>query len=73
MTDEAAGAATSETIVLAGGCFWGVQGVYQHVEGVTSALSGYAGGEKETARIPVRSATAEFSRFTSQSLTIPRN
>ena len=50
MIDEAAGAATSETAVLAGGCFWGVQGVYQHVEGVTSAVSGYAGGEKETAQ-----------------------
>ena len=48
--DEAAGAAISETAVLAGGCFWGVQGVYQHVEGVTSAVSGYAGGEKETAQ-----------------------
>ena len=48
--DEAAGAAASETAVLAGGCFWGVQGVYQHVEGVTSAVSGYAGGEKETAQ-----------------------
>ncbi len=48
--DEPAGAATSETAVLAGGCFWGVQGVYQHVEGVTSAVSGYAGGEKETAQ-----------------------
>src|SRR5271165_5070985 len=48
--DEAAGAATSETAVLAGGCFWGVQGVYQHVEGVTSAVSGYAGGGKETAQ-----------------------
>ncbi len=47
--DEPPGAATSETAVLAGGCFWGVQGVYQHVEGVTSAVSGYAGGEKETA------------------------
>ena len=43
-------AASSETAVLAGGCFWGVQGVYQHVEGVTSAVSGYAGGEKETAQ-----------------------
>ncbi|HXT71011.1 MAG TPA: peptide-methionine (S)-S-oxide reductase MsrA [Vicinamibacterales bacterium] len=40
---------TSETIVLAGGCFWGVQGVYQHVNGVTSAVSGYAGGAKDTA------------------------
>jgi peptide-methionine (S)-S-oxide reductase len=48
--DEAAGAALSETAVLAGGCFWGVQGVYQHAEGVTSAVSGYAGGEKETAQ-----------------------
>jgi peptide-methionine (S)-S-oxide reductase len=47
--DEAAGASPLETAVLAGGCFWGVQGVYQHVEGVTSAVSGYAGGEKETA------------------------
>ena len=50
MIDEAAGAASSETAVLAGGCFWGVQGVYQHVKGVTSAVSGYAGGEKETAQ-----------------------
>jgi peptide-methionine (S)-S-oxide reductase len=39
----------SETIVLAGGCFWGVQGVFQHVEGVTSAVSGYAGGTAESA------------------------
>ncbi len=36
--------------VLAGGCFWGVQGVFQHVKGVTSAVSGYAGGERSTAR-----------------------
>ena len=39
----------SETAVLAGGCFWGVQGVYQHVKGVTSAQSGYAGGDAATA------------------------
>jgi peptide-methionine (S)-S-oxide reductase len=38
-----------EVAVLAGGCFWGVQGVFQHVDGVTSAVSGYAGGEKATA------------------------
>ncbi|RWX74524.1 peptide-methionine (S)-S-oxide reductase [Neorhizobium lilium] len=38
-----------ETAVFAGGCFWGVQGVFQHVRGVTSAVSGYAGGAKETA------------------------
>jgi peptide-methionine (S)-S-oxide reductase len=41
--------ATSETAVLAGGCFWGVQGVFEHVSGVSSAVSGYAGGEKRTA------------------------
>jgi peptide-methionine (S)-S-oxide reductase len=40
---------TSEVAVLAGGCFWGVQGVFQHVEGVTSAVSGYAGGAANTA------------------------
>ena len=38
-----------ETIVLAGGCFWGVQGVFQHVKGVTDAVSGYDGGAKNTA------------------------
>ena len=36
--------------VFAGGCFWGVQGVFQHVEGVTNAVSGYAGGDAATAR-----------------------
>jgi peptide-methionine (S)-S-oxide reductase len=46
--DAPAGAST-ETLVLAGGCFWGVQGVFQHVAGVTSAVSGYAGGEQSTA------------------------
>ena len=49
MVDLPPGPATSATIVLAGGCFWGVQGVFQHVKGVTSAVSGYAGGEKKTA------------------------
>jgi peptide-methionine (S)-S-oxide reductase len=48
--DEPAVAQTSEVAVLAGGCFWGVQGVFQHVKGVTNAVSGYAGGEKRTAR-----------------------
>jgi peptide-methionine (S)-S-oxide reductase len=47
--DEPPGAASSETIVVAGGCFWGIQAVYQHLEGVTSAVSGYAGGDKKTA------------------------
>lgn len=39
----------TQTAVFAGGCFWGVQGVFQHVEGVRNAVSGYAGGAKETA------------------------
>lgn len=39
-----------ETAVLAGGCFWGVQAVFQHTNGVLNAVSGYAGGAKETAR-----------------------
>ena len=41
--------AAPETAVLAGGCFWGVQGVYAHVKGVTEAESGYAGGDRATA------------------------
>ena len=42
-------AAGMEKAVFAGGCFWGVQGVFQHVKGVSSAVSGYAGGEQSTA------------------------
>ncbi|MGI4847479.1 MAG: peptide-methionine (S)-S-oxide reductase MsrA [Janthinobacterium lividum] len=42
--------APMQTAVFAGGCFWGVQGVFQHVKGVTSAVSGYAGGESKTAQ-----------------------
>jgi len=41
--------ADSETAVLAGGCFWGVQAVFQHVNGVSRAVSGYAGGSKANA------------------------
>ena len=48
--DETAGAAAKETAVFAGGCFWGVQGVFQHVDGVTNAVSGYTGGESTTAK-----------------------
>ena len=46
--DETANGGT-ETAILAGGCFWGVQGVFQHVGGVISATSGYAGGEAGSA------------------------
>src|SRR5947209_3499547 len=41
--------ATSETAVLSGGCFWGLQGVFEHVRGVKSVLAGYAGGAAATA------------------------
>lgn len=45
MSTEAAGASRSqETTILAGGCFWGVEAVFEHVRGVTSVVSGYAGG-----------------------------
>ncbi|SRR6266481_1102754 len=39
-----------QTLVLAGGCFWGIQAVFKHVKGVTSATSGYAGGSAATAQ-----------------------
>lgn len=41
--------AHSETIVLAGGCFWGMEGTFEHVKGVTSVMSGYAGGNASDA------------------------
>jgi peptide-methionine (S)-S-oxide reductase len=41
--------APTEVAVLAGGCFWGVQGVFQHLKGVTRVESGYAGGDRSTA------------------------
>jgi peptide-methionine (S)-S-oxide reductase len=46
---DAPAAGGLQRIVLAGGCFWGVQAVYQHTKGVTAAVSGYAGGDKQTA------------------------
>jgi peptide-methionine (S)-S-oxide reductase len=42
--DVAPGGSAPQTAVFAGGCFWGIQGVFQHVKGVTRAVSGYAGG-----------------------------
>jgi peptide-methionine (S)-S-oxide reductase len=66
--EQVAAAATTEVAVLAGGCFWGVQGVFQHVKGVTNAVSGYAGGEKSTAHYEVvgsgRTGHAESVRIT---------
>lgn len=46
---DSAGQATTEVAVLAGGCFWGQQGVFEHVKGVTKVVSGYSGGDKKTA------------------------
>jgi peptide-methionine (S)-S-oxide reductase len=42
-------AGTEQTAVLAGGCFWGVQGVFEHLNGVHRVLAGYAGGSRDTA------------------------
>ena len=47
--DAQAGEATTEVAILAGGCFWGVQGVYQHLDGVSNAVSGYAGADEKSA------------------------
>ena len=45
----AAEANGSQVAVLAGGCFWGLQGMFEHVKGVTKVVAGYAGGDKATA------------------------
>ena len=47
--DNPKAAGPAQTAVLAGGCFWGVQGVFEHVRGVQNVVAGYAGGEKSTA------------------------
>ena len=46
---QAPATAALETAVIAGGCFWGVQAIYQHVKGVRNAVSGYAGGGQKDA------------------------
>lgn len=45
-----------ETAVLSGGCFWGIQAVFQHVKGVIAATSGYTGGDAATARYEIVSS-----------------
>jgi peptide-methionine (S)-S-oxide reductase len=45
-----AAAQGKQTAVLAGGCFWGVEAVFEHLKGVTNVVSGFAGGEKSTAQ-----------------------
>ena len=58
VAETAAPAGDTETAVIAGGCFWGVQAVYQHMKGVTNAVSGYAGGTQQTANYNAVSAGA---------------
>ena len=48
-TSSASAAPKSETAVLAGGCFWGMESVFEHVRGVTNVVSGYAGGGSKDA------------------------
>ena len=54
VVDQAKAAASGkQTAVIAGGCFWGIQAVFQHVKGVVSATSGYSGGSKLSAEYEV--------------------
>ena len=66
--DASAPSAGLETAVLAGGCFWGIQAVYQHVKGVKNAVSGYAGGSQKDATYDTvssgRTSHAESVRVT---------
>ena len=54
--DESRAEKKTETVVLAGGCFWGIQGVFDNVKGVSSAVSGYAGGSKSNAHYEIVSS-----------------
>ena len=56
--DEQRSRSTPAVMVIAGGCFWGVQGVFQHVKGVTGAISGYAGGPQGGAKYELVSGGA---------------
>jgi peptide-methionine (S)-S-oxide reductase len=49
VTSQPTSAPGLQTIVLAGGCFWGIEAVFEHIKGVTDAVSGYAGGTKAQA------------------------
>ncbi|MEO7208722.1 MAG: peptide-methionine (S)-S-oxide reductase MsrA [Steroidobacteraceae bacterium] len=49
LVDNSKSAGPAQTAVLSAGCFWGVQGVFEHVRGVTNVIAGYAGGEKASA------------------------
>src|SRR5258708_24962473 len=66
--DAAPGAKGSAVAVLAGGCFWGVEAVFERVKGVTDVTSGYAGGRREDAQYETvsggRTGHAESVRIT---------
>ena len=51
--ENRAGAKSERTAVFAGGCFWGIEAVFEHVKGVKNAVSGYSGGTAQTARYPI--------------------
>jgi len=57
-TDNPKVAGPLQVAVLSGGCFWGVQGVYEHVRGIEKVLAGYAGGEQSTAHYDIVSSGA---------------
>jgi peptide-methionine (S)-S-oxide reductase len=59
---------STQTAVIAGGCFWGIQAVFQHVKGVVSATSGYSGGAPRTAEYELVS-TGETGHAESVSVT----
>ncbi len=50
LDDRLATASSNVSVVIAGGCFWGIEELYQHVRGVTDAISGYAGGSASNAK-----------------------
>jgi peptide-methionine (S)-S-oxide reductase len=56
VVDNAKAAGPPQTAVLAGGCFWGVQAVFEHLKGVQRVMSGYAGGDQATAEYEVVSS-----------------
>src|ERR1700683_1333953 len=54
--DQSRSEKKTETVVVAGGCFWGIQAVFEAVKGVSSAVSGYAGGSKANAHYEIVSS-----------------
>lgn len=68
LTQPAHAAGATETAVLSGGCFWGVEAVFEHVKGVKDVVSGYSGGAAQTAHYEIvstgRTGHAESVRIT---------